>query len=181
MPQSIEKMTVQPWFDMEQFMALSQETRMDGPLMDRCMALWKQWSEDLLVQCLLVDEKKYLLVVLGDSVENAVDAAWDKAPAEAFFLNALAQTLCMCAVHDVLPEVQEAGCAPSPRVSESLRQALETAGVPYQGQGPSLSRRFAVVTHYPFKGGCEICALKDNCPKAGGGVSSVLLPGHQPA
>jgi hypothetical protein len=38
-----------------------------------------------------------------------------------------------------------------------------------------------VVTHYPFKGGCEICTLQHACPKAQGSGegASVLLPGYE--
>ena len=41
--------------------------------------------------------------------------------------------------------------------------------------------RFALVTHYPFKGGCEICHLQSNCPKGQGKseAASVVLPGYE--
>lgn len=176
---SFEHLDVQPWFDMEMFMSLSQETRMDGDTMDRCMTQWKTWTPHLQVRRLDVGKQQYLLVELAEAVDNEVDAAWDKAPAQAFFLNALAQTMCMSAVHDVLPQIEDAGCAPAPRPTDELRAALVQAGVPYQAKGPGLSRRFAVLTPYPFKGGCEVCALKADCPKGNGSGSSVLLPGYE--
>ena len=84
-------------------------------------------------------------------------------------------------VHNLLPEVEEAGCAPAPRPTDELADAREDEGVPYTVAGePGLARRFAVVTPYPFKGGCEICALMKDCPKAGGARDmSVTLPGHE--
>lgn len=179
MTAKIDHLDVQPWFDMELFMSLSQENRMDGDMMDRCMAQWKNWSQHLNVRSLETGKQKYLLVELGDDADRDVDNAWAKAPADAFFLNALAQTLCMSAVHDVLPEIQDAGCAPAPRPTVELRQVLEEAGTPYKGEGPALSRRFAVLTHLPFKGGCEVCALKEDCPKGKVGAASVVLPGHE--
>ena len=43
-----------------------------------------------------------------------------------------------------------------------------------------LNRRFAVVTFYPFRGGCEICHLQAHCPKGNGETgTSVLLPGYE--
>ena len=37
------------------------------------------------------------------------------------------------------------------------------------------------MTHYPFKGGCEICHLQSNCPKGQGKseAASVVLPGYE--
>lgn len=173
-----EVLDIQPWFDMELFLSLSQETRMDGEQMDRCMTLWKEWSRSLHAQKMSAGGKNYLLIWLDEALENEIDTVWDNTPADGFFLNALAQTLCMSAVHDVLPEVQDAGCAPAPKATPELGAALLAAGVPYLHDGSTLSRRYAVVTHMPFRGGCEICALKDGCPKYKGGVSSVLLPGY---
>ena len=63
-----------------------------------------------------------------------------------------------------------------------LREALEAEGIPYSNdKDPILSRRYAVVTHYPFKGGCEICVLQSNCPKGQGQMeaASVVLPGYE--
>lgn len=125
---------------------------------------------------------KYLLVALDESVEQDVDKAWEGSPSNAFLYNALAQTMCMAAVHAVIPEVQDAGCAPAPKPTATLREALEAEGIPYSNdKDPILSRRYAVVTHYPFKGGCEICVLQSNCPKGQGQMeaTSVVLPGYE--
>ena len=110
-----------------------------------------------------------------------MDDKWEEAPSEAFMYNALAQVMCMGIVHSLLPEVEEAGCAPAPHPTDALADALEAEGVPYATVGePGLSRRFAVVTHYPFRGGCEICMLQKECPKAGGDRGmSVTLPGFE--
>ena len=111
-----------------------------------------------------------------------MDKAWEGSPSNAFLYNALAQTMCMAAVHAVIPEVQDAGCAPAPKPTAPLREALEAEGIPYSNdKDPILSRRYAVVTHYPFKGGCEICVLQSNCPKGQGQMeaTSVVLPGYE--
>ncbi|MEG2140264.1 MAG: hypothetical protein RRY20_05700, partial [Bilophila sp.] len=88
----------------------------------------------------------------------------------------------MAAVHEVVPEIEEAGCAPAPKPTAALRAALEAEGVPYKNDtDPTLSRRYAVVTHSPFKGGCEICVLQRDCPKGQGQnqAASLVLPGYE--
>lgn len=171
-----------PWFDMELFMTLSQETRIGGEVMERLERLWSAWAAELTTQIMKVDGQSYLLVSLGDAVERAVDAAWTLSPAEGFRHNALAQTLCMAAVQEQIPEIADSGCAPAPRPSEALAAALREAGVPYRGQGPTLERRFATLTAHPFRGGCETCCMAKECPRTqncGERMSSVLLPGHE--
>ena len=72
-------------------------------------------------------------------------------------------------------------CTPG-NPTATLREALEAEGIPYSNdKDPILSRRYAVVTHYPFKGGCEICVLQSNCPKGQGQMeaTSVVLPGYE--
>ena len=61
-------------------------------------------------------------------------------------------------------------------------QDLSGLGLPYKSEDSSLlSRRYAVVTHYPFRGGCEICHMQSHCPKGQGQAESagVLLPGYE--
>ena len=49
-----EKIDVEPWFDMELFMGVSQETRLGGDVMDRFMTLWKNWLPHLTVKLSLI-------------------------------------------------------------------------------------------------------------------------------
>ena len=173
---------VEPYFDLELLMSTSQETRIGGEMMDKLSDAWDRWLPHAQARQIEVENGTYLLVWLGEAVEDEVDDKWEETPSEAFLFNALAQVMCMGIVHSLLPQVEEAGCAPAPHPVDALADALEAEGVPYATVGePGLSRRFAVVTHYPFKGGCEICTLRKQCPKAGGGdgVSSVTLPGFE--
>ena len=89
-----EKIDVEPWFDMELFMGVSQETRLGGDVMDRFMTLWKNWLPHLTVKGIDTGKIKYLLVALDESVEQDVDKAWEGSPSNAFLYNALAQTMC---------------------------------------------------------------------------------------
>ena len=159
---SIAERQIQPYFDMEAFMNMSRETRLGGAVLERLVKLWGEW--------------------LPESVEQAVDEAWGKSPSDGFLINNLAQFLCMAAVQELLPEVEDGGCAPSPRPTSALREALVGLGLPYKSEESSLlSRRYAVVTHFPFRGGCEICHMQSHCPKGQGQTesASILLPGYE--
>ncbi len=178
---TLEKIETNPYFDLELIMRNSQETRIGGEMFDRFLSMWEAWKEELQVYTVDTGKVKYLVTWLPESVEESIDSSWADSPSKAYADNALAQTLCMSAVHQLLPDVESAGCAPAPRPTDTLRAALTELGMPYKEDGPSLSRRFAVVTHFPFKGACEICFLQKDCPKGQGqaGASSLLLPGYE--
>ncbi len=177
-----EKITCNPCFDMELFMNVSQETRIGGEIMDRLIVIWAEWLPHLTVKKLTTGEIHYLLVWMRESVETKVDALWSDSPSTSYMYNALAQTLCMAAVHEVIPQIADIGCAPAPKPTASLRAALQTEGIPYRNENdPVLSRRYAVLTHYPFKGGCELCILQQACPRGQGQAraASIVLPGYE--
>ncbi len=178
---TIEKVEPTPYFDVELILRNSQESRIGGHVLERLVQLWETWLPKLSVRIVNTGKITYLAVWLDETVEEDIDKAWAESPSQAYLDNALAQTLCMSAVHSLVPEVEDAGCAPAPRTTDTLRAALEETGLPYKDDSLVLSRRFAVVTHYPFKGGCEICHLQGQCPKGQGqaGSSSLLLPGYE--
>lgn len=179
----IEKLEVTPYMDLELLMQNSQETRIAGDVMDRLVDYWGRWMEHLNARKIESGKDSYLVVWLDEEVEDSVDEVWDDAPSEAFLVNSLAQTMCMCAVHTLVPEVVEAGCAPAPRPTLDLKLALESEGLrrpEEENTGLGLQRRYAVTTYFPFRGGCDICDLKDECPKLKGGSDySVVLPGFE--
>ena len=150
---------IRPYFDMEGFMTLSQESRLGGATLERLCKLWEEWMPQLKVCEIKTAKISYLAVWLPESVEQQVDAAWEKSPSDGWQDNNLAQYMCMAAV----------------------REALSGLGLEYREDAPTLNRRFALVTHYPFKGGCEICHLQSNCPKGQGKseAASVVLPGYE--
>ena len=178
---TIKELEAAPYFDLELLLGVSQESRIDGDVMKELSDVWDRWVPHAHVRHIEAGGKGYLLAWLDESVEDDVDEKWDDAPSEAFMYNALAQVMCMGLVHSLLPEVEDAGCAPAPKPTDELADALEDLGVPYQVMGePGLARRFGVVTHYPFRGGCEICMLQKNCPKAGGDKGmTITLPGYE--
>ena len=171
---------IQPYFDMEGFMVMSQEKRLGGAVLERLVELWGQWLTQLKMCEISTGKISYLAVWLPESIEVDVDKAWETSASDGYMINNLAQFMCMSAVQALLPQVEDAGCAPSPRPTEALRAALEKMGLQYRPGSSVLTRRYAVVTHFPFRGGCEICHLQSECPKGQGQAeSSILLPGYE--
>lgn len=170
---------VEPGFDLEEFMTFSRESRLQGGTLENLMLLWEKWLADLKVRRIGKGSNSWLAIWLPEAVEKEVDEAWARSPGEGFLVNNLAQYMCMAAVGELLPQTAEGGCAPSPKSSGALAGALAEAGLEYADG--TLKRRYGVLTYYPFKGGCEICGLRENCPRANGGESmaSVILPGHE--
>ncbi|MDO5484641.1 MAG: hypothetical protein Q4F27_06990 [Desulfovibrionaceae bacterium] len=179
---SIARHDIRPYFDMEAFMQMSRETRLGGATLERLVALWGDWLPVLNVCEISTGKISWLAVWLPQEVEDTVDETWGKSASDGFLVNNLAQFMCMSVVQEMLPQVEEGGCAPSPRPVQALRDALAELGVPYRSDESSLlSRRYAVVTHYPYKGGCEICHMQSHCPKGQGQGENagVLLPGYE--
>ena len=178
---TVKDIPVAPGFDLELFMAASQETRIGGSIIDALSDTWDRWLPHAKARLIETKGGNFLLVWLGEAVEEDVDNRWEKSPSEAFMYNALAQVMCMGMVHSLIREVQDIGCAPAPQPTDVLADALEAENVPYAVMGePGLARRFAVVTPHPFRGGCEICILRKECPKMGGNKGgSVTLPGFE--
>lgn len=177
---NVKTLDIEPYFDMELFMSTSQETRIGGEVMERLERLWDEWATKAKAVSFEADGKAFILVWLDESIEEAIDSQWEDSPSESFRINALAQVMCMSMIHAAVPEVQDAGCAPAPKPTTAIAKALKEVGIPYS-QSPiqNLERRYAVLTYYPFRGGCEICDLLDSCPKGSGESLSVTLPGHE--
>ncbi|MBQ3060321.1 MAG: hypothetical protein IJD16_08430 [Desulfovibrio sp.] len=179
---SIVEHDIRPYFDLEAFMQMSHETRLGGATLERLVGFWEEWLSALKVREITAGKISWLAVWLPQEVEDAVDETWGRSASDGFLVNNLAQFMCMCAIQELLPQVEDGGCAPSPRPTQSLREAMNELGVPYKSEDSSLlSLRYAVVTHYPFKGGCEICHMQSHCPKGQGQAESagILLPGYE--
>lgn len=170
---------VQPDFDLEEFMNFAHESRISSEALDELAGYWEDWQQKLNAQEIKGETRSWLVVWLPESVEKIADAAWQRSPGEGYMLNNLAQYMCMSAVATVLPEAQDLGCVPTPEAEEALGVALENIGLAQRGR-QGLLRRYAVLSYYPFRGGCEICALQEGCPKLGNqDMGSITLPGHE--
>lgn len=162
----IEDVEIVPYFDMEQFMLITQTKRIDEESAAIIDEYWERWHGLLRVKRISLGQQQYILVWLEDIVEEEVNKLWETAPSRAFSVNNLAQAMLMATIRDLVPEVAYAGCAPVPEPSTRLRKALVDAGVPWNESG-ALERQYAMLTHYPFVGGCDICHLRRECPNAG--------------
>ncbi len=159
-------MDVVPYFDMEQFLLITQTKRLDEESAAIIDEYWERWRDQLQVRKIVVDRNEYVLVWLEDMVEHEINRLWQSTPSRAFSVNNLAQAMLMATIRDLVPEVAVYGCAPVPNPTPRLRKALQDAGVGWM-DGAGLSKPYAMVTHFPYKGGCAICYLKDECPNAG--------------
>lgn len=161
----LETAKFQPRFDFGFFLKNAEEPGMGETEISECRYLWAQWSHHLFSDVAKTRESDILAVWLGREVEEEIDAAWADSPSHGYLLNALAQTLCMCAARERLPELEAAGCAPVPLPTPELASALSVAGLPARtGTGLVLARRYSVVTPIPFTGLCAACSLRRECP-----------------
>lgn len=172
---------VEPYFDLEDFLNFSHESRIEGDTLQALVNLWEGWLKLLQVQNLEGRQNSWLAVWLPQEVEQAIDAAWEESPSKGFLLNNLAQYMCMTAIQQLLPQAANGGCAPSPAPNADLQAALGECGLAGNEPGGHLLRRYAVLTYFPFKGGCEICNLRASCPKGSGNdnFASIVLPGYE--
>ncbi len=106
---------------------------------------------------------------LDGSVDAEIAAAWKTGPEAAFWLHAVARSLCMRLAAALVPELERLGCAPWPGPDPQAIEALGLAGLPCRG-GDALmcARQYAVITPMPFAGGCAVCSLAATCPRAAG-------------
>lgn len=176
---SNEVLAVEPFLDLEDFMNFSRESRLEGESFSKLEELWKEWLPLLQVRNLKQDKNSWLAVWLPEEVEQFVDKAWEESPGKGYLIHNLAQYMCMAAVQDLIPQTAEGACAPSPNTSPECMEALRQETFLSNGDATS-ARRYGVFTYYPFKGGCEICTLQEQCPKGSGGeFASIVLPGHE--
>lgn len=179
---NITDLPVHSEFELEEFMNFSKETRLDSTTFNKLLTLWEEWANLLKVKQIKAGPESWLAAWLPEYVDKAIDEAWAQSPTQGYLMNALAQFMCMTAVQEVLPQAADGGCAPTPKPHADLRSALIELGLA-DDEG-SLMRRYAVISYFPFRGGCEICAMKEECPKGVGGAGvekylSMVIPGHE--
>lgn len=160
----IEELKLTPHMDLETFMIVTRNKRVDQASAEVIEEFFPKWKEMARSHGITIGANKYLLVWLEQDVEREINQLWETSPSRAFSANNLAQAILMTLIQDLMPEVAMQGCAPVPRPNPGLRAALEEIGVPWDGQA-SLGRQYAMLTPYPYQGSCTICFLKDECPK----------------
>ena len=107
----------------------------------------------------------HVLMYLEKDVEEAVEAAWRRSPSEGFALHNLAISMVMTGVRQVVPEVDAGACAPLQSPDRDIRRRFEKMGLEWNEAG-NVNRQYAVFTPQPYVGGCEICMMRESCPKS---------------
>lgn len=176
----IVDVSAQPYFELEDFMNFARETRIASETLAQLENMFNRWTGLLKARKIMAGDKSWLILWMPEEVEAEIDALWQNAPSAGFLSNQLAQYMCLTAIQDLLPQTVETGCAPLPELTLSLRSALQELEL-LPENGGTLNRRFAILTHYPFGGGCKKCALAPDCPKMKGipDLPTWVLPGHE--
>lgn len=174
----ITPLAARPEFDLEGFMLACGDNRLPGEEAALLAGAWERWLPLLGAWSLKGHGGPACIAIrLPESVERKVDALWRASPSRGFRLNSLAQHMCMSALLDFVPQIEALGCAPAPGPAGSMAKALERLGLAAPGSAGSINRRYALLTPYPFRGGCEICHLRPDCSK--GQPPSMTLPGRE--
>jgi hypothetical protein len=100
-----ERLDITPGFDMLQYMEIAGLPRMEQDQAARLAAQAEDWAGALRAYRFDLGRRKgFALLYLDESVENDVEAAWQRSPSEGFSLHNLAIALVMGAAGQAVPE-----------------------------------------------------------------------------
>jgi hypothetical protein len=166
---TIERTKVEPGFDLMYYMNVHGTKRIEHAVLEKAEVLWNDWKDRVHAYRLAQEDEEardgvseYLLVHLPQSVEDQVEEIWQEDPKLGLAMHNLAITLVMSAAQSVVPELSAGACAPLPRPDKSMRNAFKKLGLRWNIEG-NVGRQYAVLTNVPYKGGCDLCYLKDSC------------------
>ena len=103
------------------------------------------------------------MLYLDEEIQEEIDTLWKKSPSEGMHLHCLAITMVMSAARGFIPELNEHKCAPLPNPIVPIQDAFEKLGLNWATE-TTIDRKYAVFTYMPYKGGCSICAMEEECP-----------------
>ena len=161
----IEEIRGVPYFDLELYLSISRQTRVDGATYDKMTKYWEYLGAFLRIRRILAKEE-YYVVWLDEPAEEMVNTAWEESAADGFMVATLAQTMLMAVIQELVPSVAEQGCAPIPTPNEGLLDALDELGLPWQ-ENSTLPRQYAMLTPAKIGSGCGSCHLSTSCPNSG--------------
>ncbi|MFP4167921.1 MAG: hypothetical protein ACLFSY_03610 [Desulfonatronovibrionaceae bacterium] len=160
---AVNKLAIHPPLDLEMYMVLSQSKGLEGGETVGLIQAWERMSANLEVYR-LGEKKGYVAAYLARDIEDELERAWESSPSEGFKYQCLAQTLIMGALRQLLPELETHQCAPVPKPNKHLKRSLAQVDLEFSNAG-ALNYKYSTLTYYPYRGGCELCYLKDSCPK----------------
>ncbi|MDQ7031837.1 MAG: hypothetical protein Q9M37_03855 [Desulfonauticus sp.] len=148
--------------DLSFYLKLSGKSNLDPGEIAKITRYWQNWFKHFNAYT-LGEPKGYLVLFLNKEVEREIEAAWASSPTGGYELELMARTMLMAAVKEFIPELEQLGCAPVPKVNKNIRRKIALTGLEVKKNG-TLSHKYAVFTYYPYKGGCNLCLLKTSCP-----------------
>lgn len=158
-----KELDVHPPFDIETFMGLAQIKGLEGRETVELLDFWGKWHPCLKTY-FLGRKRGYLAIHFQMQVEQEIDSIWDVSPSRGFKLQALAQTMIIGVLKELMPEVGQNQCAPVPKPGKVLKKSLARAGLELFDEG-ALNYKYSTLTYYPFRDGCDSCYLISSCPK----------------
>jgi len=164
----ITPLTPQPEFDMMYYMDIAGETKIDQEIMDEFEPFWDKWAKENLKAYEINNpegEGKFVLIYLDQAVDDTIEGVWQDSPTHGLLFHALAITMVMSTAQGFVPELHDGQCAPLPRPGEGMLGAFKELGLTWNDEG-TINLKYAVLTPYPYNGGCEICYMSDTCPKS---------------
>ncbi|WP_456324175.1 hypothetical protein [Desulfonauticus submarinus] len=150
--------------DLSFYLEMSGKPNLDAGEVGLITKHWQRWFSFFNAYT-LGEPKGFLIIFLGKEVEKEIEAAWVTSPSKGYALDLMAKTMLMSAVKEFIPELATLKCAPVPKVNKQIRRKVASVGLEVKKNG-ILNHKYAVFTYFPYKGGCEVCLLKENCPGA---------------
>jgi len=109
-----------------------------------------------------IGASRFCLVWFAKDKQTALDHLWSASPSSAFALHTAMLRQVMATLGRLIPQVRGHGCAPLPPTSPRLQLYLKRHGI-HQAAGGQLDHAYAVLTHFPWQGGCSCCVLARTC------------------
>ncbi len=165
---------LRPAFDSARFATLSRTMPQEHAERETLAIVWDRWLEHLRAYRIVCDGdqcRSWLLLWLEPEAETDMERAWADSPLRGYLLDMLAVCLVMAAAAQVVPELEDQGCAPVPEPHPAIQRVAEKLGLGWTGPG-TLDRRYAMVTPAPWAGGCETCCLCRDCPRLRGAATA---------
>ena len=156
-------LNITPHFDMETYMLLSGQQRLDGETANLLEQDWHR-IHSYLRAYQLGENKGYIVIYLDGNFDRELEQAREQSRDSAERLELLAQAMIMAALSEVLPESAVKGCAPVPEPDKVLKNSLADLGLTMENNG-SLDVSFGLVTETPYRGECESCLIRGSCSK----------------